>query len=40
VEFKKGSLCAIRLDGEQLDRPGVLLWHLTPKQLRALGKAM
>jgi len=38
VEFKKGSLCAIRLDEEHLDRAGVLLWHLTPKQLRAIGR--
>ena len=38
IEFKKGSLCAIRLDAEHFDRPGVLLWHVTPKQLRAIGK--
>jgi len=38
VEFKKGSLCAIYLDDEHLNRPGVLLWHLTAKQLRAIGK--
>jgi phosphohistidine phosphatase len=38
VEFKKGSLCLIRLDEQHIDQPGVLLWHLTPKQLREIGK--
>jgi phosphohistidine phosphatase len=37
VEFKKGSLCAIHLNDERLDDPGLLLWHLTSKQLRAIG---
>ena len=38
IEFKKGSLCAIYLDTEHFDRAGVLLWHITPKQLRAIGQ--
>ncbi len=38
IEFKKGSLCAIRLDAEHLDRSGILRWHLAPKQLRAIGQ--
>ncbi len=38
VEFKKGSLCAIQLNEEHIDRPAVLLWHLTPRQLSAIGE--
>src|SRR5262245_32577571 len=37
VEFKKGSLCAIQLEEKQIDHPGVLLWHLAPKHLRAIA---
>lgn len=39
VEFKKGALCAIRLDADHIDQPGVLLWHLAPKHLRTIGAA-
>jgi phosphohistidine phosphatase len=39
VEFKKGSLCAIQLADDHSNPPGVLLWHLAPKQLRAIGRS-
>lgn len=39
IEFKKGALCAIRLDEQHIDQPGVLLWSLSPKLLRAIDRA-
>lgn len=39
VEFKKGALCAIEVDEAQIHQPGVLLWHLAPRLLRAIGEA-
>lgn len=38
VEFRKGALCCIEVEDLRLTVPGTLLWHLTPKQLRMLGK--
>ncbi len=38
IEFKKGSLCAIEVASLPPRGPGLLLWLMTPKQLRLLGK--
>ena len=38
IEFKKGGLCKIRLTGAPALRAGVLLYHLTPKQLRVIAR--
>ena len=37
IEFKKGSLCCIELTTIPSRRDGVLLWHLTSKQLRLMA---
>jgi len=37
IEFKKGATCAIEISGLPLKGNGTLLWHLQPKQLRALA---
>jgi phosphohistidine phosphatase len=37
VEFKKGGACLLRIDGEVAAGSAMLLWHLTPAQLRALA---
>jgi phosphohistidine phosphatase len=36
VEFKKGGVCLIEVDGATPGGPGTLRWMLTPKALRAL----
>ena len=36
VEFKKGGVCFIQVDGATPGGPGTLHWMLTPKALRAL----
>lgn len=36
VEFKKGGVCFIEMDGATPTGPGTLHWMLTPKALRAL----
>lgn len=36
LQFKKGSLCRIDVSSFPLTDHGTLIWHLTPKQLRAL----
>ena len=36
VEFKKGAVCLIEMDGATPTGPGILRWLLTPKALRAL----
>lgn len=36
--FRKGGLCRINLDTDQ-SKHGVLIWHLTPSQLRMIGTA-
>lgn len=36
VEFKKGGVCFIQMDGATPGGPGTLRWMLTPKALRAL----
>jgi phosphohistidine phosphatase len=38
IEFKKGSICAIEVASLPPRGPGLLLWQMTPKQLRLLGK--
>lgn len=40
IEFKKGSLCRIDLQGPPFEAPGRLIWHLSPKHLRLLGKGI
>lgn len=37
VEFKKGGICFIQMDGATPGGPGTLRWMLTPKALRALA---
>ncbi len=38
IEFKKGAMCRIDLSSIPPKRPGVLIYHLSPKHLRALAK--
>ncbi len=37
VQFKKGAICAIDVDGATPAGPGTLRWMLTPRALRALA---
>lgn len=37
IVLRKGSLCRIELNNLPPSGPGILHWHLTPKQLRLLG---
>jgi phosphohistidine phosphatase len=39
LEFRKGGMCRIDLQGLTEKRPGLLVWFVTPKMLRHLGKA-
>jgi phosphohistidine phosphatase len=39
LEFRKGGVCRIDLQGLTEKRPGVLIWFVTPKMLRHLGRA-
>jgi len=38
LEFRKGGVCRIDLQGLTENRPGLLVWFVTPKMLRHLGK--
>ena len=38
LEFRKGGVCRIDLQGLTENRPGLLIWFVTPKMLRHLGK--
>src|SRR6188768_2475050 len=38
LEFRKGGVCRIDLQGLTENRPGSLIWFVTPKLLRRLGK--
>jgi phosphohistidine phosphatase len=38
IQFRKGSLCRIDVDKIPPSKSGVLVWHLTPKQLRSIAK--
>jgi phosphohistidine phosphatase len=37
MRFRKGGLCCIEIDHLPPTSPGLLHWHLTPKQLRLLS---
>jgi len=37
IELKKGGLCCLQVDGVRPKKAAVLLWALTPKQLRLLA---
>ena len=39
IEFKKGGLCAIEVTAIPPRGPGLLLWTLTPRHLREIGKS-
>jgi phosphohistidine phosphatase len=39
IELKKGALCRIDVNEIPLKIPGRLQWHLSPKQLRMIGKS-
>ena len=39
LEFRKGGICRIDLQGLTETRPGSLIWFVTPKMLRQLGKS-
>ena len=38
IEFKKGAVCCIELDGAMPAGPGTLKWLLPPRALRKIGK--
>jgi phosphohistidine phosphatase len=38
IQFKKGSVCAVRVSETAPTIRGVLLWLMTPKQLRVMSK--
>jgi phosphohistidine phosphatase len=38
IEFKKGAICRIDVDGLPLTEPGALRWFLTPKIMRSLRR--
>jgi phosphohistidine phosphatase len=38
IEFKKGAVCCIELDGAMPAGPGVLRWLLPPRALRKIAK--
>jgi phosphohistidine phosphatase len=38
LEFRKGGVCRIDLQGLTENRPGSLVWFVTPRMLRQLGK--
>jgi phosphohistidine phosphatase len=38
VEFKKGAVCAIELEGAMPTGPGTLRWSLPPRALRKIAK--
>ena len=37
IALRKGSLCRVEINNLPPSGPGILHWHLTPKQLRLLG---
>lgn len=39
MEFRKGGMCRIDLEALPPRGHGILLWHLTPKQLRQLAES-
>jgi phosphohistidine phosphatase len=38
IQFKKGAVCCLELDGAMPAGPGSLKWHLPPRALRKLGR--
>ena len=38
IEFKKGAVCCIELDGAMPTGPGTLRWLLPPRALRKIGR--
>ena len=38
IEFKKGSVCCIELDGAMPTGPGIVRWLLPPKALRKIPR--
>ena len=38
IEFKKGAICCIELDGAMPTGPGTLKWLLPPRALRKIGR--
>ncbi len=38
IQFKKGAVCCIELQGRLAGGPGTLLWHLPPRVLRRLAR--
>lgn len=38
IEFKKGAVCCIELDGAMPTGPGILRWHLPPRALRKIAR--
>ena len=38
IEFKKGAICCLELDGAMPAGPGTLRWHLPPRALRKIGR--
>ena len=38
LEFKKGGICRIDLDGLPINGPGHLRWFVTPRMLRRAAK--
>ena len=39
IDFKKSGACTLELEALPFKNPGTLLWLLTPKQLRWIGKS-
>jgi phosphohistidine phosphatase len=39
LAFRKGGVCRIDLQGLNENRPGSLIWFVTPKMLRQIGKS-
>jgi phosphohistidine phosphatase len=38
IEFKKGAICCLELDGAMPAGPGTLKWHLPPRALRKIAR--
>jgi phosphohistidine phosphatase len=38
IQFKKGAICCLELDGAMPAGPGSLKWHLPPRALRKLAR--
>jgi phosphohistidine phosphatase len=38
IEFKKGAVCCLELDGAMPGGPGALRWHLPPRALRKIKR--